>query len=141
MIKENFIKLYEDSFKDNWNLPAISDHGTKESYSYKDFATEIAYLHIVLEKLGVKKGDKIALVGKNTINWCISYIATITYGALIVPILQDFPANSIQHIVNHSDSVVLFVSDSIYDALDETQMSHLKVFFIDRFFVYLPSWD
>lgn len=126
MIKENFIKLYEDSFKDNWNLPAISDHGTKESYSYKDFATEIAYLHIVLEKLGVKKGDKIALVGKNTINWCISYIATITYGALIVPILQDFPANSIQHIVNHSDSVVLFVSDSIYDALDETQMSHLK---------------
>lgn len=129
MIKENFIKLYENSFKYNWDLPALSDYGTGQTLYYRDLAKEIAQLHILFEKLGVKKGDKIALVGKNTINWCVVYMAAITYGAIIVPILQDFHPGNIQHIINHSESELLFVSDSIYDNMEETQMPALKAIF------------
>ncbi|MDU1905364.1 MAG: AMP-binding protein [Dysgonomonas sp.] len=129
MIKENFVKLYEDSFKCNWDLPALSDYGTGQTLHYKDLAREIARLHILFEKLSVKKGDKIALVGKNTINWCTVYMAAVTYGAVIVPILQDFHASNIQHIVNHSDSEFLFVSDSIWENLEEDQMPELRGIF------------
>lgn len=129
MIKENFVKLYEDSFKNNWDLPALSDYNTKETLHYKDFAKEIARLHILFSNLDIKKGDKIALVGKNTINWCVVYIASVTYGAVIVPILQDFHPTNIQHIINHSDSEYLFVSDSIWDNMDEAQMPALKSIF------------
>lgn len=129
MIKENFVKLYEDSFKYNWDLPALSDYGTGQTLYYKDLAREIARLHILFEKLNVKKGDKIALVGKNTINWCTVYLATVTYGAVIVPILQDFHASNIQHIVNHSESELLFVSDSIWENLEEDQMPALRGIF------------
>jgi len=129
MIKENFIKLYESSFKYNWDLPALSDYGTGQTLLYKDLAKEIAQLHILFEKLDVKKGDKIALVGKNTINWCIVYMAAITYGATIVPILQDFHPSNIQHIINHSESELLFVTNSIYDNMEESQMPALKAIF------------
>ncbi|MEN9918651.1 MAG: hypothetical protein RL662_1087 [Bacteroidota bacterium] len=126
MIQENFIKLYEDSFKYNWDLPALSDYGTGEAIEYKDLAKEIARLHILFQKLGIKKGDRIALIGKNTINWCVTYMATITYGAVIVPILQDFPAANIQHIVNHSEAELLFVGNTIWDNLDVSQMPLLR---------------
>jgi len=129
MIKENFVKLYEDSFKCNWDLPALSDYGTGQTLYYKDLAKEIARLHILFEKLDVKKGDKIALVGKNTINWCTVYMAAVTYGAVIVPILQDFHASNIQHIVNHSESEFLFVSDTIWENLEEDQMPELRGIF------------
>lgn len=129
MIKENFVKLYQESFRNNWDLPALSDYNTKETLHYKDFAREIARLHILFENLHVKKGDKIALVGKNTINWCVVYIASVTYGAVIVPILQDFHPSNIQHITNHSDSEYLFVNESICDNLDESQMPALKGIF------------
>lgn len=129
MIKENFIKLYEDSFKHNWDLPALSDYGTGQTLHYKDLAGEIARLHILFEKLNVKKGDKIALVGKNTITWCTVYMAAVTYGAVIVPILQDFHASNIQHIINHSESEILFVSDSIWENLEEDQMPALRAIF------------
>lgn len=129
MIKENFVKLYENSFKKNWDLPVLSDYNTKETLYYKDFARQIARLHILFDKLDVKKGDKIALVGKNTINWCTVYIASITYGAVIVPILQDFHPTNIQHITNHSDSEYLFVSDNLWDNMEETQMPALKGIF------------
>lgn len=129
MIKENFVKLYENSFKKNWDLPVLSDYNTKETLYYKDFARQIARLHILFDKLDVKKGDKIALVGKNTINWCTVYIASITYGAVIVPILQDFHPTNIQHITNHSDSEYLFVSDNLWDNMEESQMPALKGIF------------
>jgi len=129
MIKENFIKLYENSFKHNWDLPAISDYSTGETLKYSDFAKEIARLHILFHKLDIKKGDKIALVGKNTINWCKVYIAAITYGAVIVPILQDFHPSNIQHIVNHSDSELLFVSNGLWENMEESQMPALRAIF------------
>lgn len=129
MIEQNFIKLYENSFKNNWDLPALSDYSEKSTLLYKDLAKEIARIHILLNEANIKKGDKIALVGKNNIPWCVAYLATITYGGIIVPILQDFHPSSIQHIINHSDATLLFVQDSIWDSLDEGEMPEIKAVF------------
>ena len=129
MIEQNFIKLYENSFKNNWDLPALSDYSEKSTLLYKDLAKEIARIHILLSEANIKKGDKIALVGKNNIPWCVAYLATITYGGIIVPILQDFDPSSIQHIINHSDATLLFVQDSIWDSLDEGEMPEIKAVF------------
>lgn len=126
MIKENFVKLYEESFKYNWNLKALSDYSEKTTLYYKDLAREIARVHILLEEAQVKKGDKIALVGKNNIPWCTTYLAVVHYGAVIVPILQDFHPQNLQHIINHSESVLLFTSDSIWDNLDEDQLPEIR---------------
>ncbi len=126
MIKENFVKLYEESFKYNWNLKALSDYSEKTTLYYKDLAREIAGVHILLEEAQVKKGDKIALVGKNNIPWCTTYLAVVHYGAVIVPILQDFHPQNLQHIINHSESVLLFTSDSIWDNLDEDQLPEIR---------------
>ena len=126
MIKENFIKLFEDGFKYNWDLPAMANYGDEKTLKYSDLAQEIAKLHIFFENIGIKEYDKIALIGKNTSNWGIAYLASVTYGAIIVPILQDFNPNDVQHIVNHSESVLLFSSDPIWETLDEEKMSELK---------------
>ncbi|MFA6831239.1 MAG: AMP-binding protein [Bacteroidaceae bacterium] len=126
MIKENFIKLYESSFRDNWELPCYTDWGTPVSYSYGEVAIEIAKLHLLFKKLGFKRGTKIALLGKNNARWCIAYMATITYGAVIVPILQDFPPADIHHIITHSESKLLFASESLWDQLDANDMPDLR---------------
>ena len=90
MIKENFIKLYENSFHENWDLPCYTDYGDNISYTYGQVAEEIARLHLLFKHCSLRRGDKIAVIGKNNARWCIAYMATITYGAIIVPILQDF---------------------------------------------------
>ena len=90
MIQENFIKLYEQSFRENWDLPCYTDYGEDESYSYGQVAQEIAKLHLLFKHCSLRRGDKIAIIGKNNARWCIAYMATITYGAIVVPILQDF---------------------------------------------------
>lgn len=129
-IVKNFVKSYEDSFKLNWDMPALSDYSEKTNLLYKDLAREIARLHILFEEAGIKNGDKIALVGKNNIPWCIAYLATVTYGAVIVPILQDFPADSIQHIINHSESKLLFTAENIWDNLDGEHMPDIRGVFL-----------
>ena len=126
MVKENFIKLFEDGFKYNWDLPAMTNYGEEKTLKYSDVAQEIAKVHIIFDSIGIKGNDKIALIGKNTGNWAIAYLASVTYGAIIVPILQDFNPNDIQHIINHSDSLLLFSSDQIWETLDEEQMDELK---------------
>ncbi|MCL2650371.1 MAG: AMP-binding protein [Candidatus Azobacteroides sp.] len=126
MIKENFIKLYENGFKYNWDLPAMTNYGEETTLKYRDVAQEIAKLHIVFENTGLKENDKIALIGKNSSNWAIAYLASVTYGAVIVPILQDFNPNDIQHIINHSESLFLFSSDHIWETLDEEKMENLR---------------
>ena len=110
MIKENFIKLYENSFHENWDLPCYTDYGDNISYTYGQVAEEIARLHLLFKHCSLRRGDKIAVIGKNNARWCIAYMATITYGAIIVPILQDFNPSDVHHIVNHSESVFLFTS-------------------------------
>lgn len=126
MIEERFVQIYQDSFRKNWDLPALTDYSTQNTLLYKELAEEIAKVHILLQKCGIKKGDKIALVGKNTPQWCIVYMATITYGAVLVPILQDFNPQDICHIVNHSDSVLLFINDSIWAHIDPTALSQIR---------------
>ncbi|MCL1938884.1 MAG: AMP-binding protein [Candidatus Azobacteroides sp.] len=114
MKKENFIKLYEESFRINFIYPALTDYGTTTSYTYGELAKEIEKLHILFSKCNIQEGDKIALVGKNTTQWCIAYLSIITYGAVVVPILQDFNSKDIHHIINHSESMLLFISDAIW---------------------------
>ena len=118
--------MYEQSFRAHREMSAVTDYFSGETYSYYGFAKEIAKLHILFDEAGIKPKDKIALVGRNTPRWCTVYIATITYGAVIVPILQDFTSNDIQHIVNHSESRLLFLTDSFWDGLDEDAMPELE---------------
>lgn len=129
MLSENLIKLYESSFRDNRELPALTDYFKKENFSYFEMAKEIAKLHLLFEKAGIKRGDRIALIGRNNPRWCILFIATITYGAVIVPILQDFNANDIHHIINHSGSELLFVGDIYWDAIECDQIKRIKAAF------------
>lgn len=126
MIKENFIKLYEDSFKENWDLPALTDYSKNKTFTFKEVATDIAKIHIIFNECQIRRGDKIALIGKDCSRWCIVYMAAVTYGAIIVPILQDFSPNDVHHIINHSGSVFLFVSDKIWDSLEEDKIDNLR---------------
>lgn len=132
MMNINYIKEYiEKSILENWDQPALSDYQGK-TYLYKDVALQIYRLHKIYEAWGIKEGDKISLIGRNNSSWAITYLATISYGAVIVPILADFATDDIHHIINHSDSAMLFVGDSIWDNLEERSMPHLKaVFSID----------
>lgn len=118
--------MYEQSFRNNREMSALTDYFTGETYSYYGLAKEIAKIHILFDEAGIKPKDKIALVGRNTPRWCIVYLATITYGAVIVPILQDFPPTDIAHITNHSESRLLFLTDSYWDSLDEDAMPNIE---------------
>ena len=89
MIKQNFNKLYEKSFSENFDLPALSDY-QGQTYSYGEAAAQIARMHLLFEELGMKKGDKVAVFGKNSAHWCISFMSVTSYGGVIVPILSDF---------------------------------------------------
>lgn len=129
MIKENFIKLYENSFKENWDLPCYTDYGEDNAFTYEQVAEEIAKLHLLFQHCSLRRGDKISIIGKNTSRWCIAYMATITYGAIVVPILQDFKPNDVHHIVNHSESTFLFVSDNIWENLEEEALGNLRAVF------------
>ena len=126
MLEENLIKIYETSFRENREMPALTDYFKGETFSYYEMAKEIAKLHLLFKKAGVKKGDKIALIGRNNPRWCITYIATISYGAVIVPILQDFaPAD----IINHSESKLLFLGDNFWDIIEEDQIRQIEAVF------------
>lgn len=126
MIKENFIKIYEESFKENWSLPALTDYSKGTCFTYGDMAKEIARIHLLFENCQIRRGDKIALIGKDNARWCIVYMAAVSYGAIIVPILQDFNPNDVHHIINHSESVFLFTSDRIWDTLEEEKISEIR---------------
>ena len=126
MLKENTIKIFEKSFIDNWELPALSDYNEKTTMTYGDFARDIARVHLFFEHSGIKPGDKVALIGKNTPMWVTVYIATITYGAVIVPILQEFNPTDAQHIINHSEAILLFTSKAIWESLDFEQLQRIR---------------
>jgi long-chain acyl-CoA synthetase len=124
MIKERLIGYIEQSIRQNWEIEALSNY--KEiGYSYKTIAEKILKLHILFKGSGIKEGEKIALVGRNSANWCITYLASVTYGAVVVPILPDFKPDDLTNIINHSDSRLLFVDDKIYESLDITKMPEI----------------
>ncbi len=124
MLKNNIIDLLENSIRKNWFLAAFSNY-RGETITYKQLAEKILYLHSLYRVLGIKPGDKISILGKNSINWASVYLATISYGAVAVPILPDFKPGDVHHIVNHSDSLLLFSADSLYENLDEKNMQDL----------------
>ena len=124
--KYNFVKYYERSFREHWDLEAVTDYGTDVTLTYGQLAINIAKLHILFKECGIRKNDKIAVMGKNNSNWVAVYLATITYGAIIVPILQDFRANDAIHIINHSESKLLFISDINWEGIDLDQIPNVK---------------
>ena len=129
MIKENFIDTLRNSIVDNWNDVAFTDYGTTNSMTYGDVACQIEKLHLLFRTCGVEKNDRISLMGKNTSSWVTVYLASVTYGAIIVPILQDFRANDAIHIINHSESKLLFIADALYENMDITQMEQVQAVF------------
>lgn len=123
---DHILKIYRNSFRNNWDLPALTDYGSQEVMTYADLARRIARLHLFYRQMGLKPGDHVALLGKNSTSWVVMFIGTITYGATIVPILADFNPHDAQHIVNHSDARVLFVNSSIWETLEFEEMPELK---------------
>lgn len=113
----HLLEIYAHSFRNNFDRPCLTDYSNGETITYGDFARRIARLHLLFRQAGIREGDKIALLGKNNINWVTVFIATITYGAVIVPILSEFNPRDAQHIINHSDSRLLFASDRIWEQL------------------------
>lgn len=125
-MKENTVKIFEQSFKDNWDRPCLTDYNTKETITYADFARDIAKIHLFYKEIGIQEGDHVAIIGKNNPTWVTLFLATITYGAVIVPILQDFNPNDAQHIVNHSEAKLLFASKSNWESLDFENMRMVR---------------
>jgi long-chain acyl-CoA synthetase len=133
MIKERLIGYFENSISQNWEIEALSNYREK-GYTYKEIAEKVLKLHMLFSDAGIAEGDKIALVGRNSANWCVIYIATITYGAVTVPILPDFKPDDLTNIIIHSDSKLLFVDDKLYENLDITKMPEIAgVFSLDDF--------
>ncbi len=126
MLNENLLTIYANSFKDNWELPALTDYITGDTMTYCDFARTVARYHLFYEQAGIKKGDKIALMGKNTTTWVTIFMSTITYGAVIVPVLQEFNPKDAQHIINHSDAEILFVTNHLWETFEFEKMPKLK---------------
>jgi long-chain acyl-CoA synthetase len=124
MIKERLIGYIEQSIGQNWDIEALSNY-RETGYTYKQIAEKILKFHILFKETGIKEGYKIALVGRNSANWCVTYLAAVTYGAVIVPILPDFKPEDMTNIINHSDSRFLFVDDKIYESLDITKMPEI----------------
>ncbi len=127
MLKENLIRIYEEKFRENSELPALKDYFKTDSFTYLEMSREIAKLHLLFDKMQIKPGDKIALIGRNNPRWCISYIATITYGAIIVPILQDFNPNDVINIINHSESRMIFLGDNFWDVMEEDRIPTIEL--------------
>lgn len=124
-MEQGFLQLIENSIKKNWDLDALTDYNGA-TLQYKDVARKIEKVHIFLEEAGVKKGDKIAICGRNSSHWGVTYLAILSYGAIVVPILHEFKADNIHHIVNHSDARMLYVGDRVWEDLNEQEMPKLE---------------
>ena len=128
MEAQSFNRCIQESLQKHWDLPGLSDYGV-QTFQNKDVARIIEKLHIILEASGVKPGDKVAICGRNSARWGIAFLATLTYGAVAVPILHEFHPEQIHDIVNHSESKLLFVGDQVWPKLDADKMPHLEGIF------------
>ena len=124
----SFIELIETAIKEYWDLDALTDYDGA-TLQYKDVARKIEKLHILFSEAHVKKGDKIAICGRNSSQWAAAYLGILTYGAVAVPILQEFKPEQIYNIVNHSESKLLFVGDLIWPTIDANEMPDLEGIF------------
>jgi long-chain acyl-CoA synthetase len=133
MIEKPFILTMSESFEKNWDHPAFSDYNG-ETVSYREAGEYIYWIHSLFAFHNVKKGDKIALIGKNSKNWAIIYMSVITYGGVIVPLLPDFIPQDLTNLIDHSDSVLLFVSDSIYKSMNISGLKNLRgIYLVENF--------
>ena len=123
--EQRFIAYIEQSIINNWDLNALTDY-KGNTLQYKDVARKIAKFHIILEMAGIQPSDKIAVCGRNSAHWAVAFLATVTYGAVIVPILHEFKADNIHNIVNHSEAKLLFVGDQVWENLNEDLMPLLE---------------
>ncbi len=130
----NFNSLIEKSIKENWNADALTDY-KGITLQYHDVARKIEKLHIMFESSGVQKGDKIALCGRNSAGWAAAFLATLTYGAVAVPILHEFTADQIHNIVNHSGAKLLFAGDVVSTQVDATKMPDIEGI------IYIPDYS
>lgn len=127
MIKEDLTAIYAESFRDNWDLPALTDYGVENStITYGKMARRIARLHLFFRLNGVRPGDKIAVMGRNSATWVTVFMATLTYGAIVVPVLAEFNPRDATHIINHSGAVFLFTSSAIAEHFDLEKMPAVK---------------
>lgn len=139
-MKESFNRNISRSIITHWNHPSLGDL-TGKDYTYGETAVIIAKIHLYFESVGVKPGDKIALCGRNSASWAFAFLATATYGAVNVPLLNEFKPDNIHHLVNHSDSVLMFVDESIWSQLDHDNMPQLKGVFNIADFSLIESRD
>lgn len=123
--EQRFIGYIEQSIINNWDANALTDY-KGITLQYKDVARKIAKFHIILEMAGIQPGDKIAVCGRNSAHWAVTFLATVTYGAVIVPILHEFKADNIHNIVNHSEAKLLFVGEQVWENLNEGRMPLLE---------------
>ena len=130
----SFNQIIQKSIIDNWDLDALTDY-KGATLQYHDVARKIEKLHIMFENSGVKKGDKIALCGRNSANWAVAFLATLTYGAVAVPILHEFTSDQVHNIVNHSEARLLFVGDVVATTIDATKMPLLEGI------IYIPDYS
>ena len=137
----SFNSCIEKTIKENWLLDALTDYkGT--TLQYHDVARKIEKLHIMMDAAGIKKGDRIAVCGRNSAHWAVAFLATLSYGAVIVPILHEFNGEQIHNIVNHSEARLLFVGDYVVNQIDEQQMPHLEgIFNLPDFSLYVSHND
>ena len=122
---EHLIAMVQESIRRNWDELALTDFNG-DSFQYRDVARKIAKLHIAFEAAGIKPGDRIALCGRNSAQWAVAFLATLTYGAVAVPILHEFKSDNIHHLVSHSDARLLFVNNGIWENLDPDSMPGLE---------------
>lgn len=137
-MEQSFIAFLEESIKKNWDLDALTDY-KGATLQYKDVARKIEKLHIIFEQSGIKQGDKIAVCGRNSSHWGVTFLATLTYGAVIVPILHEFKADNIHNIVNHSEARLLMVGDMVWENLNENAMPLLEGVILMNDFTLLVS--
>ena len=130
----SFNGIIQKSIIDNWDLDALTDY-KGATLQYHDVARKIEKLHIMFENSGVSKGDKIALCGRNSANWAVAFLATLTYGAIAVPILHEFTADQVHNIVNHSEAKLLFAGDVVSTTIDATKMPMLEGI------IYIPDYS
>ena len=123
-MEKSFLAFIENSIKKNWDMDALTDY-KGATLQYKDLARKIEKLHLLFAHCGIQKGDKIALCGRNMSNWGTAFLATLSYGAVAVPILNEFKAETIHHIVNHSEARLLFAGDVVWEAIDPEAMPAL----------------
>ncbi|QJR21703.1 Long-chain-fatty-acid--CoA ligase [Brevinematales bacterium NS] len=123
----NFVERLEKTLKENWDRMAVSDYGGKTAYTYGECARMFLAIHHFFADCRLKKGERVAILGRNAANWAVSYLATISYGAVTVPLLPDFHPEDIVHLLNHSESKVLFVLPSLFEGIDTESLSSLEV--------------